>query len=292
MKRAMLAVLFVAVVIGGLFTLISRQQHAEQRGVSVAASFYPLYDFAQRVGGTHVTVTNLTPAGAEPHDFEPAARTLVAAQEARLFIYNGGTFEPWTDKFAHDYTGTAVRASDHISLHEGDPHFWLDPVYAQQIVRNITDGLVKVDPAHAADYRHNASKVIGQLQSLDSQFKQGLAQCSQHDIIAAHDAFGYLGRRYGFTIHGISGISPDEEPSAARLHDLADLVRQKQIGYVFFESLVSPRLADTIATETGAKTLVLDPLEGLSDADQKQGKDYFAVQRENLDHLRTALACN
>lgn len=291
MKRKLIALIFVFAVVAVAAVLMHRQANTPSDKVTVAASYYPLYDFAKQVGGTYVTVSNLTPAGAEPHDYEPSARSLADTQEAAVFVYNGGAFEPWAAKFAKDYTGVAVAADYHVQLHDNDPHFWLDPVLSQQIVQNIANGLRQADPEHADYYQRNAEAYSKRLSELDAEFRQGLARCQLHDIVSSHDAFGYVGRRYGFAIHGIAGISPEAEPDAARMQQLADLVTQKQIGYIFFESLVSPRLADTIATETGARTLVLNPIEGLSDAEQTKGSDYLSLQRENLANLRTALAC-
>lgn len=300
-KIAQLSALIVVVGLGISYAIHRNAKPATSDKVSVAASFYPLYDFAQAVGGSHVTVTNITPAGAEPHDYEPAPRDLITAQRAQVFIYDGGTLEPWVDKFLGDYRNVPVRASNHIALHtatiEGqsgvkDPHFWLDPVLAQTIVKNIERGLIQADPSHRSDYTKNANAYIAQLQRLDHDFKTDLSDCRQHQIISSHEAFGYLAARYNFSVTSIAGISPDEEPSAGKLAEIADLAKREQIKYIFFESLVSPRLADTIAQESGAKTLVFDPLEGLTQDAQKQGKNYVTVQRENLANLRTALACN
>lgn len=301
-KKLWQLALLVAIVATGVIFAVrhNKTPTASDNTVSVVASFYPLYNFAQAVGGSHVTVTNITPAGAEPHDYEPAPTDLLRAQRADVFIYNGGTFEPWVAKFLGDYRHVRVKASDGIPLHtittEGavsslDPHFWLDPVFAEHIVRAIEDGLIKADPMHKADYQRNAHSYIGQLKQLDSDFRSGLAQCSQHTVITSHEAFGYVATRYGFTAQAIAGLSPEEEPSAAKLAELTNLAQKNNIHYIFFESLVSPRLADTIAREAGAKTLVFDPLEGLTHEAQTQGKNYLTVQRENLANLRRALAC-
>jgi zinc transport system substrate-binding protein len=300
-KIAQLSALVLVVGLGITYAVHRNTKPVASGKISVVASFYPLYDFAQAVGGSHITVTNVTPAGAEPHDYEPAPRDLVIAQQAKVFIYDGGTLEPWVDKFLGDYRNVPVRASDHISLHtatiEGqsgvkDPHFWLDPALAQTIVKNIERGLIQADPNHRSDYTRNANTYIAQLQQLDRDFKAGLSSCQQHQIISSHEAFGYLAARYNFSVTAIAGISPDEEPSAGKLAEIADLAKREHIKYIFFESLVSPRLADTIAQESGAKTLVFDPLEGLTQDAQKQGKNYVSVQRENLANLRIALACN
>ncbi len=289
-KLLLTALLFL--VVGTSVAAIVRGNTQADGKVSVVASFYPLYDFAQQVGGDKVDVANMTPAGAEPHDYEPSAKALVTAQQSKVFIYDGGQLEPWAGKFLDSYKHIAVKASGHIQLmNHSDPHFWLDPALAQQVVDNIRDGLSHADPADSTYFAARAKAYNQQLAQLDQTFRQGLAQCQQHLIITSHQAFTYVSARYGFDVESIAGISPDEEPSAERLAMLSSLVKQKGIHYVFFESLVSPRLADTIAGETGAKTLVFDPLEGLSDAAQKQGQNYLSVQRENLANLRTALAC-
>lgn len=283
----LLLTVIVAVVITASITWVASRNATNQDGkLAVAASFYPLQEFAQQVGGDKASVTNITPAGAEPHDYEPSAKALADARKAKVFIYNGGTLEPWTKSFLGDYKNVAVRASDRIELrrdealgYDGqkeqngaglDPHFWLDPQLAQQIVRNIRDGLIKADPDNWVTYEANAERYIGQLAKLDRAFKDGLARCTYNTVITAHDAFGYLATRYSLNVASIAGLSPEMEPSAARLAELSKRVREEGIGYVFFESLVNPRLADTIAQETGAHALVLDPIEGLTDEDQKK----------------------
>jgi len=299
--RRFLAIGSFVVLVGlATFALVHRNHQQPSKGLQVTASFYPLYEFAKHVGGSHVSVQNITPAGAEPHDYEPSPQAIIAAEKSAVFIYNGGTLEPWADKFLKDYTHTAVKSSEHITLQAGtdednheiaDPHFWLDPVLAQQIVTNIRDGFIQADPAHADQYTKNAAAYNKQLQQLDHDFSSGLTDCKSSTIITAHAAFGYLAKRYDLQVQAISGVSPDQEPSPAKLAEISQLARDKDIRYIFFESLVSPRLADTIAQEVGAKTLVFDPLEGLTNEDQKHGKNYLSVQRENLANLRTALAC-
>jgi zinc transport system substrate-binding protein len=300
------AMLMTTVVAGVWATVHSNTTATRTSAMPVAASYYPLYDFVKQVGGSKVQVTNMTPAGSEPHDFEPTAKSLAEAEKTRVFVYNGGTLEPWTEKFIQGYKGTAVRASDHLDLKTGqpekgndqahaaavtDPHFWLDPVLAQQIVINIRDGLSKADPQNTTFYAANAKAYIKQLAQLDQQYRDGLAQCQLRTIVVSHQSAGYIAARYNLHVEAIAGLSPEAEPSAARLAELTRIVQESGIHYVFFESLVSSRLADTIAKETGAQTLVLDPIEGLTDEAQKAGKNYLSVQRDNLGNLRRALAC-
>jgi len=300
-KRITTLLVFGLVVSTGIyFAVANNKPQVATDKIAVTASFYPLYDFAKNIGGDKVSVTTMTPPGSEPHDFEPAPKDLVRAKQSAVFIYNGGTLEPWANKFLHDYTNVAVKASKDISLQSGtgedgqaikDPHFWLDPVLAQQIVENIRDGLIKADPTNKAYYTDNANNYIAKLQKLNSDFAAGLANCNQDTVIASHEVFGYVAKRYHFTAEAITGMSPGQEPSSAKMAELASMAKVKGIKYVFFESLVSPRLADTIAQEVGAQAIVFDPLEGLTNAAQKQGKNYLSVQYENLAALRTALAC-
>lgn len=314
MIRKITALFVLALIVGvGIFAITNNtKENSKDNKIQVAASFYPLADFAKNVGGKYVSVQNVTPAGAEPHDYEPSPRDLASISSSDVFIYNGGSFEPWTDKFVHDYKHISVKASNGITLHEAheeethseepgheaehehsttDPHFWLDPVLAQKIVANIRDGLIKADPDHADEYRKNASDYQAKLAKLDTAYKDGLANCSIDTVIASHGAFGYIAERYHFTADSIAGISPEEEPSAQKMAELATLAREKNIKYIFFEHLVSPRLADTIAQEADAKTLVFDPIEGLTKEDQDKGKNYISIQYENLQAIRTARAC-
>lgn len=310
MKRKIISLLVLGTVAISVGLALIQASPAEQQDkrIQVAASYYPLYEFVKQVGGDKVSVSNLTPAGAEPHDYEPSAKALADTVDADVFVYNGGPFEPWTDRFVRDFQHQVVQASKGIALadaqdhhdeidqsdkerHAKDPHFWLDPVLAQRIVVTIRNGLAEADPDNAGYYAERAAALGNQLAMLDKDFRSGLQSCRNDTIVVSHGAFGYVAKRYGFAVESIAGVSPDMEPSAARMAELSDHVRDEGIQYIFFERLVSPRLAATIAQETGARTLVLDPIEGLSNEEQEQGKDYFSIQRENLAHLRTALAC-
>jgi zinc transport system substrate-binding protein len=286
-----LLLLFVAVLV----TVGVR--HAQGSGTNspktlqIVATYYPLYEFAKQVGGSKVSVTNITPAGSEPHEYEPSPRQLIDARRAELFVYNGTGMEPWVTNFLPEYTHTAVKMSQGISVASADPHFWLDPVLAEKMVNSILTGLITASPSDKDYFTARANAYKAALSQLDQDYAAGLATCRLRTIVTAHNAFNYLAKRYNLEVVPIAGMSPDEEPSAAKLAELSGLVRQKGITYIFFENLVSPRLAETLANETGAKTAVFDPIEGIRNEDQQQGKDYLSVQRQNLAALRTALAC-
>jgi zinc transport system substrate-binding protein len=289
-------------LLGGLVvTIVLYQAQASQgHNLQVVATYYPLYNMAKIVGGDNVSVTNVTPAGAEPHDYEPTPQQLVQLQGADIVLYNGATFEPWINGFLSNYHHTAVAASRGIDLLPAsnsasstftDPHFWLDPVLAKQITATIRDSFIAADPAHTIFYQQRAAEYINQLSALDTDYAAGLARCRLDTVIASHGALAYVSRRYGFDVQSIAGVSPDDEPSPATLAQLTKVVKQKGITTILFETLLSPKLAQTLASETGATAVVYDPIEGLTEAEQRAGKTYLSVQQQNLQTLRRALLC-
>ena len=284
----------------------------------VVASFYPLYEFSRQVAGDHAEVVSLVPMGVEPHDWEPSPPDVVRVQKAKLFVYNGAGLEPWVEKLLRDAKarGTVVvRATERVALisgdrpghehkhapkpgasskgdkHAVDPHVWLDPVRAQAQVEAIRAGLAKVDPPNAPAYATNAQAYRTKLAALDAAFASGLKQCARREFVTTHSAFTYPARRYGLTQIPIQGVERESEPSPADLAALVKQVKERKVQYVFFETLVSPKLAETLAREIGAKTLVLNPIEGLTKEEQAAGKTYVSLMEENLRNLRTALDC-
>lgn len=274
--------------------------------IQITASFFPMAEFAKQIGGDKVKVINLTPAGVEPHDFEPTPQDIVAIKNSKLFIYNGAGFEAWVDKVLPDLKNSqtvTVDSSKNINLISGseekkgqnhrlyDPHIWLNPVLAQDQVDNILAGLIKADPKNKPYYESRATNYKQKLSNLDQKFKYGLANCQNHTVITSHNAFGYLAKEYNFSVLPISGLSPNEEPSPKKLAEISDFARKNNVKYIFFEILVSPKLSQTIANEVGAKTLVFNPLEGLTKSQVAAGKGYISIQKQNLKSLKIALNC-
>ncbi len=270
--------------------------------IGVVTSFYPLYFFAKEIGNGKADVINLTPSGAEPHDYEPNTRDIVRIEKARLLIMNGAALEPYAGRLKDILKNTQVKvvmAAEGLTAHdlyeEGrptiDPHVWLDPLLAKQIVKRIEDAFASIDPGNRDIYESNAQMLEDRLDSLNKAFKNGLSDCKTRDIVTSHAAFGYIASRYKLRQIAISGISPDREPSPKKLAEISDFVKEHKIKYIFYETLISSRLAETIARETGAQVLVFNPLEGLTKEEQDAGKDYFSVQKDNLEYLKTALGC-
>lgn len=276
--------------------------------MQVVASFYPIAYFAGRIGGDSVAVFNPVPPGAEPHDLELSPRTVERIQGSQLLFYLGGGFQPAIDRALETLEGVglpAVDVSAGVTLEPGmhedgdggeaqsglDPHIWLDPEYAKTIGETMAKALIEADPEREAAYRANADRLLVELDALDAEMVQGLSSCERNEIVTSHSAFGYLARRYGLDEVPISGLSPEAEPSPARLNEVIELVKQKGVTHIFFETLVEPRVAEVIAAETGAQTLVLNPIEGLTEDQVAAGADYFTLMRENLANLGTALGC-
>jgi zinc transport system substrate-binding protein len=252
---------------------------------TVVAGFYPLAYAAEQVGGDAVEVTNLTPPGSEPHDLEVSPQDVAALREADLVLLLGHGFQPQLEDAAGDgdnvlrlldTPGLALRADD-------DPHVWLDPVRYARIVTRIGEAL----GAPAATER-----LAERLRELDAEYGRGLAHCARHELVTSHKAFGYLADRYGLEQVAITGLSPEAEPDPGRLQDVVDLVRERGVTTIYFETLVSPRIAETVAAETGAETATLDPIEGLTEEEVARGDDYLSLMRDNLAALRKGLGCS
>ncbi len=267
----------------------------------VVAAFYPLFEAAQRVGGDRVQVRNVTPAGGEPHDLELSSRQVDRIEDADVVLFFGRGFQPALETVAGRSKGTTVdllaEVGDLRAAAPGDdeldvdPHVWLDPSLFKAMVARVATALSQADPANQAAYQANAGAYSRELDDLDSAFAQGLARCDRTSVVTSHAAFGYLTGRYGLTQEPIAGLEPESEPNPQRMGELAAKVRAEGTTTVFYETLVSPKVAESLAREAGVGTAVLDPLEGLSEDDIRAGKSYVSVMRDNLAALRLALGC-
>jgi zinc transport system substrate-binding protein len=256
----------------------------------VVAAFYPLAFAAQRIGDGRVSVTNLTPPGSEPHDIELTPQDVARIQSADVVLYLSHGFQPGVEEALKGAGGERVDALAGVSLRAGegdetgktDPHVWLDPVAFAAVVRRIGDVLGEPQ---------RAEQLAAELMQLDRVYRVGLANCARRAFVTSHASFGYLAARYRLRQIPITGIEPEVEPSARDLASLAALIRREHITTVFFETLVSPKTAQTLAREAGAATAVLNPIEGLTPAEAGRGEDYLSVMRRNLTALRKALDC-
>ena len=249
------------------------------------AAFYPLAYAAEQIGGRNVSVENLTPAGAEPHDLELSPRSVADVQSADLVLLLGQGFQKQVESAAGHgkHVLLLLDTSGLRRFPNGDPHVWLDPERYELIARRIG----------AALHRPAATKAfMRKLAVLDREYARGLAHCERRGIITSHQAFAYLAQRYHLSQVAITGLTPESEATPQDLQHVIDVARRTRATTVFFERLVSPRLADTVAREAGAKIAVLDPIEGLTKGRQARGENYFTLMRENLAALRRGLGCH
>lgn len=298
---------------------------AENIPLDVMASFYIMADFAQKIGGEHVTVTNLVSPGMEAHDWEPSPSDITNLERADVLVYNGADMEHWVEKVIATLENknlVIVETSEGIELleghahshdedeeghedeeahededgHEGegehhhDPHVWLSPLNAKMQLQNIKEAFAKADPGHADDYEANYQRYAAELDALDKEFRDALTPLPRKEIIVAHQAFGYLCQAYGLTQVPIEGVYADSEPDPARMAEILRFAQQHDVKTIFFEQSASDKVAQTIADQLDARTDVLSPIESLSDQQLANGDDYFSIMRQNLNALTSALA--
>ena len=284
--------------------------------VKVIASFFPLYDFTRQVAGDRAEVSVMVPPGVEPHDWEPTPRQIQDARNADMLVFNGAGFEAWVEridaKFAVNTSeGLELLASEgHDEEHEEgegheeerddehehgafDPHIWLNPVLAKHQVEMIRSGLVTIDPENADYYNTNAARFSSELDELDIFIASELSSCEKSEFIAFHEAFSYFALRYGLTQHAVHQSSPEGEILPQRLRDVINLARQLGISVVYSEDLVDPRLAEVIASELpNGRVLILSPIEGLTDEEQRAEIGYLEKMRQNVANLKEGLICS
>jgi len=302
-KLFLLTTLVLIVVLVSIYIYKRQNASTDLHKMQISASFYPYYFFANQIGGNKVNVINITPPGGEPHDYEPSSGDIVQIDSSKLLILNGNV-ESWGAKIQEDLKEKSTKVLiagnglftqkviDEDGINSIDPHIWLSPRLAKIQVNEIFNTLNQIDPTNKSYYTTNANKLLNDLDNLDKDYKTGLKSCQKKDIITSHAAFGYLATDYGLTQVPIAGLSPDAEPSLKQLAQIANFAKANNVKYIFFESLASPKLSQTIASEIGAKTLVLDPLEGLTPDALAKGEDYLTVMHDNLHNLEIALECN
>lgn len=274
----------------------------EPRKLLVVTSFYPLFFFSSQIASDSADVINITPSGVEPHDYDPTSQDYALMQRADLIVTNG-KIEPWASDIFDERVLTDVnliRTANDFSLADytdedgvvaQDPHVWLSLNFAKKIVDRIAGELTKLDPSKTALFKENAERLKNELTTLDGEYRTGLALCARNNFITSHAAFGYIASEYNLHQVSIAGLSPDAEPSPKDLATVSEFAKVNNLKYIFFESLVSPKLSQTIAREIGAQTLILNPLEGLTEAEIASFQNYFTIMRSNLTNLRIALEC-
>ncbi|HAK88274.1 MAG: zinc-binding protein [Nitrospirae bacterium GWB2_47_37] len=289
------------------------EKQPETKKLRIVTTLFPLYDFAKNIGVEYADVSLLLPPGVESHSFEPKPDDIVKINKAGVFIYTGKHMEPWAEKILKGIDNKSlivVDSSKGINLmkeaeedghdhkhgkseQEMDPHIWLDFGNAQKMVDNMLEGFIKADAVNADAYRKNAAQYKALLSALDNKFREGLASCStKYFIHGGHYAFGYMAGRYGLNyISAYRGFSPDSEPSAKRLAELVKNMKKHNVKHIFYEELVSPRVADTIAKETGAALLQLHAAHNITKKEWDKGVTFAGLMEQTLANLKIGLQC-
>lgn len=294
--------------------------------ILIYTTLFPLYDFARQIGGQYAEVKSMIPVGAEPHDFEPSAKDMVELNKADLFVYNGAGFEAWVDKTVeninkdktvvvnaseglalleshhhedgdeedHDHEQSSEESDHEDEAEEGhdhdhgeyDPHVWLDPMMAKEQANKILQALIQIDPEHKAEFQANYDQLAADLDSLDREYRDTINKAAVKELIVSHQAFSYLANRYGFEQIPVSGLSPSNEPSQKELMELIQVLKEHNLKYVAFDSLVESKVAQTVQREAGAEAVSLYTLENITSDQMKAGKSYIQLMKENLETLK------
>ena len=266
--------------------------------LEVAVGFYPYQFLAEKVGGDDVQITNLTKPGGEPHDLELTPQQVASLSQSDLVVYARG-FQPAVDAAVDQQapdrafdvlTAVELRSGGQIEedLDTGgkDPHVWLDPMRFATIATAVAEQLAERAPERATAFRERATTLGAELRALDSELRAGFASCVRRQIVTSHEAYGYLAGAYGLEQVAISGLSPDAEATLERLAEVAQIAKEGGVTTIFFEGMVSPKVAESLARDVGAKAVELNPLEGAPATG-----DYLSAMRADLAILRTALDC-
>ncbi|KUG51497.1 ABC transporter substrate-binding protein [Serinicoccus chungangensis] len=286
----------------------------EEASLEVVASFYPLEYLVERIAGERAEISVLTGPGADPHDAELSPRAVETVGRADLVVYSSGLQAPVDDAVAGQAPDTSLDVTpvadlmvagesaeehaEHDHAEEGDghdhggedPHFWLDTQRYADVAEAVADRLAQVDPEGADTYQANVADLVSDLEALDEEYAAALADCESRDLVTSHEAFGYLAARYDLHQYGITGISPESEPSPARLAEVSAQVEELGVDTVFAEPLVGDQIASTVAQETGVEVLTLDPIESLTEA--TADSDYRQIMRANLEAMSEGLGCS
>lgn len=271
---------------------------ATSTSMKVLTSFYPLQFVVERVGGDTVEIGTITPPGAEPHNLELSPAKVAELADASAVVFASGFQAAVDEAVVQTAPEHSIDVADAAQLSTagggtaedddaGDPHFWLDPERLGDVTDVVAERLGELDPQNAAEYAANADQLNQELSTLDEDFSTGLATCERRTIVVSHEAYGYLTDRYDLEQTGVSGIDPEAEPAPARIAKIRRVIEGQDVTTIFTESLVNPKVAETLAADLGVTTALLDPIESHADT----SGDYLDVMRGNLSALREALGC-
>lgn len=323
MRKTWLAIisLIIGLNISGCAKEEDIKRPQEEKTV-VYTTVFPVYDFTRNIGKDKIDINYIVPPGTEPHDYEITPKTLKDIQNADLLIKNGLGMDTFADKIESESDLLIVEATqgitpisydegynheedhesesehnqeDKIDEHDGhshgqyDPHVWLDIDSAMKQCENIKNALIKVDEENKDYYENNYNEYIEKLENLKNTYDENLKDLNKGELIVAHEAYGYLCKKYNLTQLSITGISPNQEPSLSKITEISKYAKEHNIGYVLFDGLVNPKVAQTIASEAKIETAILYSIDGVSKADFDNNEDYISLMNKNLETLKLVL---
>ena len=299
------------------FTTSNTEPQKEK--IKIYVSNYPLYDITKNIVGEEADVINVMQNNTTSHNWEPSTHDVIELSKTDVFIYTGTQMESWAGTLISDgtITGKIIDASqgveslsydhdheEHVNDHkheehedehsdhshgEYDPHIWLSLRNAEIISENIKNVLQGVDPDNADKYEENYQEFSNKLKELDNKYSTEFKNAKNKYIVVSHEAYGYLCRDYDFNQIGIEGINAAGEPSVQQINEIINTIKDKNIKTIFYENTINPKVANLIATEAGAKTIMLSPLESLSNEQEMNKEDYLSIMQDNLDKILEAL---
>ena len=305
-----IALLFLLLLSFLLSCQPAKESNREDQKLRVIATIFPIYDFARNIGGDKIKVTMLLPPGSDAHHYELKPEDIVKVSKTDIFLFTNFEMEQWaykiinaaeknTNMLAIETGAGAVlmplneegeEHKNHIS--KFDPHIWLDMDNAQKMVDNIAAALIKKDSRNSDYYLKNAHNYKLKLIALDQRYRAELTRCKTKTILhAGHWAFAYLAKKYNLNYIAAYNVSADAEPSPQKMINLVQQVKSQRVAYIYYESMINPRLAQTIARETGAHLLKLNNGHDISKADIKSGETFISLMEKNLTNLKKGLQC-
>lgn len=319
MKKIFFIIGIIAIIGLGIFAVLNivQKSKTDSKKITVITTLFPMYDFAKNIGQDKIEVKLLLPPGVEAHAYEPKPSDIIKINKADIFIYTGEFMEPWAHDIIEGINKNVkiVNSSNGIELikqegeenqeeidqhekeehhhHSGvDPHIWLDFENTKTMVKNIADALEKVDPQNAIFYQNNLKTYQIKLLDLDENYKNTIATCKTKTIIyGGHYAFGYMAKKYELNYLAAQGFSPDSEPTVKDMISLIEQIKKDNIGYIFYEELTSPKIAETLSRETNTKMLLLNGAHNLTKEDYEAGASYISLMEGNLKNLAEGLNC-
>jgi zinc transport system substrate-binding protein len=322
-KRLLIFGSIIIAVIAGL-TFFPQQPQSKQEGTEakpiVSVSTFSLLEVANAVAGDAIDVRSIIPLGGDAHMFSPNPSQVAHISNGILFVYSGAGFETWAEgvKNTLPKTTEVIDMSQYVTLQKGgeehhdeanhgdedhrdehqhhqrgayDPHYWLDINNMIKMTQTMDAEFSKLLPDKAEQFHKNAAVYIAELQKLKGEYTAGLRECKNRTLVSNHDAFGYLARSNNLENISVIGLSSDEQPSAKNIADIIRVVKEYGVKTIFFEELINDNVSQTIAKETGAKAVPLQPLENISEDELKSHQTYLSLMRENLKKLREAMEC-